>query len=78
MNRKNLKNPKLRLSKRDLDILIHLKVERMITTEIMHRRFFPGQSIDAVKSTRRRLCGKPPEYRLIRPEALDAAAQVNV
>jgi hypothetical protein len=62
----------LRLSDRDWKILQHVWQHRLIDFAMLHQVFFPDQQVDAVKSTLRRLCGKPPRYRYLHPEPLDA------
>lgn len=63
----------LRLSPRDWRILQHVGRHRLSRFEIIHRLFFPGQSRAAVKSVLRRLCGRGPTYRLLRPVLLTSS-----
>jgi hypothetical protein len=44
-----------RLTPRDVEILNHIRAFRMTTMEVLHRLFFEGQDIEAVKSWQRRL-----------------------
>ena len=56
-----------RLSARDLKILAMVAKLGISLFEIIHAEFFKGMQRDAVKSTLRRLCGKGPTYRYLRP-----------
>lgn len=47
--------PERKLTVRDRKILRHIKAHRMKTVEVLHRKFFEGKSLDAVKSCLRRL-----------------------
>ncbi|MCI0459839.1 MAG: hypothetical protein L0Z62_23055 [Gemmataceae bacterium] len=60
----------LRLSPRDRRILQHVGRHHFSLFDLIHRLFFPGQPRNAVKSVLRRLCGRGPTYRLLRPELL--------
>jgi len=68
--------PSLQLSERDLEILRHVAQFRRTTFLILHRRFYPGQKKDAVKSTLRRLCGKKSKYRVLESERWNARCLV--
>ncbi|MBU0716955.1 MAG: hypothetical protein KJ749_01795 [Planctomycetes bacterium] len=46
---------KLQLTERDSEILAHIRCFRMSTYEVLHRLFFEGNELDAVKSWVRRL-----------------------
>lgn len=61
----------LRLSPRDLRILKFVAAFWLAISDVLARVFFHGLKKDAMKSTLRRLCGKGPTYRLLRPEPLD-------
>lgn len=58
------------LSERDLKLLAHVGKFCISTFEVLHFTFFKGKHRDAVKSTLRRLCGKGPTYRYLRPVPL--------
>lgn len=58
------------LSERDLKLLAHVGKFGISTFEVIHYLYFKGQQRDAVKSTLRRLCGKGPTYRYLRPVPL--------
>ena len=58
------------LSERDRKILNHVGKFGISSFEVIHFSFFKGMSRDAVKSTLRRLCGKGPTYRFLRPVPL--------
>jgi hypothetical protein len=68
----NVKEKTIRLSDRDLKILRHVRTHGMSTIAAVQAMFFGGQGRDAVKSTLRRLCGQPPDYRYLKPEPLDS------
>jgi hypothetical protein len=59
-----------RLSARDLRILVLVAKLGISLFEIIHTEQFKGLHRDAVKSTLRRLCGKGPTYRYLRPVPL--------
>ena len=61
----------IRLGPRDLEILSFIGQERTTWLEVIHRRFYEGRQLDAVRSTMRRLCGHAPEFRYVRSELLD-------
>ena len=58
------------LSERDQKILAHVGKFGISTFEVIHHLYFAGKHRDAVKSTLRRLCGKEPTYRILRPVPL--------
>lgn len=62
----------IRLTKRDLRILRLAARHGMVMVDALQGIAFQDKGRDAVKSTLRRLCGKPPRYRYLRPEKLDA------
>ena len=62
----------IRLGKRDLRVLRLARRHRIVTIDALQAVEFDGKGRDAVKSTLRRLCGKPPRYLYIRPEKLDS------
>jgi hypothetical protein len=62
---------KIRLGQRDREILSFLGERGMSWLEPIHQRFYADRSPDAARSTMRRLCGRPPKYRYVRPEPLD-------
>ena len=64
------KQRKLRLSKRDQRILRHVARYGLTTPDILHQAYFPGRKRGAMLSTLRRLYGRPPRYRLLRPRQL--------
>ena len=64
-------NAKIKLGERDLKILRFVGRFRLSTLDILWKRFFPGQARDAAKSTVRRLLGRGPTYRHLRPQSLD-------
>ena len=64
-------NAKIKLGERDLKILRFVGRFRLSTLDILWKRFFPGQARDAAKSTVRRLLGRGPTYRYLRPQSLD-------
>ncbi len=66
----------VRLSPRDLRILQHVGRHRLSHFEVVHRLFFPGQPHSAVKSVLRRLCGRGPTYRFLRPQMLSGSQHV--
>ena len=55
------------LSERDLKILAHVGKFGVSLFEVIHQLFFKGKQRDAVKSNMRRLCGRGPTYRFLRP-----------
>ena len=72
MPRKPSAKKRLRIRKRDMQILQHVAKFRMTTQDALHARFFAGQQRDAVKSTLRRLCGAGPQGYFLKAEPLDA------
>ena len=62
---------RLRVSKRDLEILTFLRTDRGATAEVLHRRFFPSNKRDALKSTLRRLADGKIGTPLVASEPLD-------
>jgi len=65
-------NPKrLRLTKRDLDVLNDAARFGLVVPELILPYRFAGKSPAAVTSTLRRLYGRPPRYLYLRPEPLD-------
>jgi hypothetical protein len=58
------------LSERDQKVLALVGKFGISTFEIIHYRFFKGRNRDAVKSNLRRLCGRGPTYRYLRPVPL--------
>lgn len=62
--------PGITLSERDQKLLAHVGKFGISTFEVIHYLFFKGRHRDAVKSTLRRLCGKGPTYRYLRPVPL--------
>jgi hypothetical protein len=56
-----------RLSERDLKVLSLVAKFGISLFEIIHTELFKGLHRDAVKSILRRLCGKGPTYRYLRP-----------
>ena len=62
--------PRVTLSERDQKLLADVGKLGISTFEIIHFRHFKGKHRDAVKSTLRRLCGKGPTYRFLRPVPL--------
>lgn len=65
------KRPNLTLTPRDGKILRHVAMFGLTTFAILHRVFFQGKEVDAVKSTLRRLCGTGPGGRYLKAEKLD-------
>ncbi len=63
-------SPRITLSDRDLKLLAHIGKFGISTFEVIHFQFFKGKHRDAVKSTLRRLCGRGPTYRYLRPVPL--------
>ena len=71
---------RLQLTARDVEILDHVRTFRMSTREVLHRLFFAGQDIEAVKSWIRRVKRarlidtgdfiKPRKYLYLMPEAV--------
>lgn len=66
----------LQPTNRDLEILRHVGQFRRTTFLILHRRYYPGQKKDALKSTLRRLCGRKSKYRLLETERWNARCLV--
>ena len=64
-------NAKIRLGERDLKILRFVARYRLVSLDILWKKFFPGQGRDAAKSTLRRLLGKAPTHCYLRPQSLD-------
>jgi hypothetical protein len=64
------KAPRIELTDRDR-VLLKQALTDLLTVESAHHHYFPGQDVDAVHSTLRRLYGKPPRYLLLRPYPLD-------
>jgi hypothetical protein len=64
-------NAMIRLGERDLKILRFVARYRLVPLDILWKNFFPGQGRDAAKSTLRRLLGKAPTHRYLRPQFLD-------
>ena len=62
-----VRQPIVQLSERDQKILAHVGLFGLSTFEVIHYRYFKGKQRDAVKSTLRRLCGKSPTFRYLRP-----------
>jgi len=62
---------RIRLGDRDLSILHFLAEQRMSWLEAIHRRFYGDRSIEAARSTMRRLCGRGPHFRFVRIDQLD-------
>lgn len=70
----------LKLTERDVEILGHIRRFRMTTSDVLHRLFFKGNEIDAVKSWVRRLRDAdylqtadlitPRKYLYLRPKAV--------
>ena len=65
------KKRKLRLTKRDYAILRDAERYGLIVPEFLHEQRFAEKQRDAVKSTLRRLYGRPPQFLYLRPEPLD-------
>lgn len=65
------KKRKVRLTKRDYAILRDAQEYGLIVPEFLHAQRFAGKERDAVKSTLRRLYGRPPHHLYLRPEPLD-------
>lgn len=64
------KTKTVKFSDRDWKILRHVGKFGFSLFEIIHTLYFKGKARDAVKSTLRRLCGKGPTYRFLRPVPL--------
>ena len=64
-------NTRIRLGDRDLAILRFLGEQRMSWLEAIHGRFYSDRTIEAARSTMRRLCGRAPDYRFVRIDQLD-------
>jgi len=64
------KMPAIKLSERDLKLLSHVGRFGLSLFETIHSLHFKGKHRDAVKSTLRRLCGKGPTHRFLRPVPL--------
>lgn len=62
---------RLRLTKRDLEVLGDAARFGLIVPELIRPYRFAGKSSAAVTSTLRRLYGRPPRYLYLRPEPLD-------
>lgn len=71
MSRK--RKPRIRLGDRDLAILRFIGEQRTSWLEAIHGRFYDDRSIEAARSTMRRLCGRPPNFRFVRVEQLDGS-----
>jgi len=41
--------------------------------EAIHARFYSGRTLEATRSTMRRLCGKPPHFRFVRSDQVDGS-----
>jgi hypothetical protein len=63
---------KVRLTKRDYAILRDAEKYGLVVPEFLHAQRFADKQPAAVKSTLRRLYGRPPRYLYLRPESLDA------
>lgn len=63
---------KLRLTKRDYDVLRDGRDFGLVVPELIAPYRFAGKAPHAVTSTLRRLYGEPPSYRYLRPEPLDS------
>lgn len=62
---------KLRLTKRDFQVLRDAHALGLVVPEFLAPYRFADRSPSAVKSTLRRLYGRPPQYLYLRPEPLD-------
>jgi hypothetical protein len=62
---------RLRITKRDQEMLMFLSIEGGATAEVLHRRFFPSNKRDALKSTIRRLSDGKNSAPLVVSEPLD-------
>ena len=67
----NRRNRKVRLTKRDYAILRDAQTYGLVVPEFLHAHRFADKQPAAVKSTLRRLYGRPPRYLYLRPEPLD-------
>jgi hypothetical protein len=66
------KKSSIRLTRRDYGILRDAAKYGFVVPELLLAQRFAGLKPEAVQSTLRRLYGRPPEYRFLRPEKLDA------
>lgn len=66
------KKATVRLTRRDYAILRDAATYGLVVSEFLHAQRFSGRQSQAVTSTLRRLYGRPPKYRYLRPEKLDA------
>jgi hypothetical protein len=64
-------NSRIRLGDRDLAILRFIGEQRTSWLDAIHGRFYDDRSIEAARSTMRRLCGRAPNYRFVRIDQLD-------
>lgn len=62
---------RIKLGPRDRELLKYVGEQRMSWLEPLHTKFYAGRQLDAVKSTLRRLTGRPPRHRYLQPEMLD-------
>lgn len=65
--------PRIRLGERDLAILRYLAEQHTTWFEAIHGRFYAGRSVEATRSTMRRLCGKAPNFRFVRSDQIDGS-----
>lgn len=68
---KKKRQPRIRLGDRDLAILRYISERRMSWLEAIHCRFYEDRSMEAARSTMRRLCGHAPGFRFIRIDQPD-------
>src|SRR6476646_8571621 len=66
----NDRSKRVVLMERDLKILRFVARHRAVWFTVLHRKFFPANGPDAVKSTLRRLCGSAPYARFLKPTRL--------
>ena len=65
------RSTRIRLGDRDLAILRFIGEQRTSWLEAIHGRFYEDRSIEAARSTMRRLCGRAPNYRFVRADHPD-------
>lgn len=73
-SKKRKRGPKtgtVRLGDRDRSILRFVARNRLATPDLLYQTFFPGKGWAASTSVLRRLLGRGPTYRYLRPQKLD-------
>lgn len=67
------RQPRVRLGERDLTIMRYIAEQHTSWFDPLHARFYAGRSLEATRSTMRRLCGKPPNFRFVRSDQIDGS-----